>query len=76
MNVIKCATYVASAHPETLPPLVLAFTLLALLCCELICNVAELAEKVLLIRRDICPIHMGLFAVSNLEDVVHACGSA
>ena len=73
---MKRATYVASAHPETLPPLVLAFTLLALLCCELICNVAELAEKVLLIRRDICPIHMGLFAVSNLEAVVHACRSA
>lgn len=51
--------------------LTLAF--LALLRSEFLCDMAELREKVLLIRRYIRPVDVRLLAVPDLKDVRHTC---
>ncbi len=62
-------TYSSTSGPETLPSFMLALAFFSPSGRQLLRNVAELRKHILLVRRRVCAIHVGLLTVLDFEDI-------
>jgi len=60
-----------TALPHALAPFVFAFTFLALLGSEIICNLPKLGKESFLVCERIGSVDMSLLAMANLEYICH-----